>query len=114
MAGAFDRGYDRHVRLWRAAFLLDGALALTLLGFGAWVLSSPELDGHPVVLLPIIAPIFFRRRAPLTAVLAYAAGVVVSALPTLSQYRCGVAGPVALLLLFPLAARRDRQEGVAA
>jgi signal transduction histidine kinase len=97
--------------------VLDAVLAVVLLGFGAWVLSHPDANGDAVVgtllLLPVILPIFVRRRAPLAAVFAYAAGVVVSAVPTFDQFRCGVAVPVALVLLFSLAARRPLRPALA-
>ena len=66
-----------------------------------------------LLLLPLIVPIFMRRRAPLAAVFVYAVGVVVSAVPTFDQFRCGVAVPVALVLLFSLAARQPLRRALA-
>jgi signal transduction histidine kinase len=112
-------GYDRRVRIGgpRAAVVLDAALAIALLGFGAWVVHQPEANGDGTVssllLVPLVAPIFARRRAPLAAIVAFAGGVVVSALPTFDQFRCGVAVPVALLLLFALAERRPLRPALA-
>ena len=46
------------------------------------------------------------------AAAALAAGVVVSAIPTFDQSRCGVAIPAALLILFSLAARCGSREAL--
>jgi hypothetical protein len=117
--GSPQGGYDRTVKIvnQRAPLLLDAIFAVVLLGFGAWVVSDPRAHGDAalstLLFLPVILPIFARRRAPLAAVGAYAAGVVVSAVPTFDQFRCGVAVPVALALLFSLAARRPLRPALA-
>jgi signal transduction histidine kinase len=95
----------------RYQLALDIAVAVALMGFGVWVLSQPDANGPLVLgsllLLPVVLPLFLRRRAPLEATALFLAGVVISAVPTLDQFRCGVALPVALLLVFSLAAREE-------
>ena len=117
--GALDRVYHPPVktrgRRWQAA--LDIAVAAGLMGFGVWVLSHPDANGNPVVgsllLLGVILPLFLRRRAPLEAAALFAAGVVVSGFPTFDQFRCGVAIPPALMILFSLACREQLRRALA-
>ena len=62
----------------------------------------------------VTLPVIWRRRAPLFAAAALAAGTVVSGIPTFDQVRCGVAIPAALLILFSAAARRPRDPALGA
>ncbi len=96
-------------RRWQPA--LDIGIAAVLMAFGILVLTDPEVPGDPVIgsvlLLAVILPMFLRRKAPLEAAALLAAGVLVSALPTFEQFRCGVAIPPALMILFALATREQ-------
>jgi signal transduction histidine kinase len=60
-----------------------------------------------------LVPVLLRRRFPLGAALAFAAGCVISGIPTFAQFRLVVAVPVAVLVLFPLATRTSRPRAVA-
>lgn len=95
---------------------LDPLLAAILTGVGlAITFSANSGDGTIVdsLLVPAATlPVAWRRRAPLTAALALAAGMVISGVPTFDQTRCGAALPAALLVLFTLAATRERREAV--
>jgi len=88
-------------------------VALTALGlFGA---ASPDNVGGLLQVLTIPAvtlPVLWRRRAPLAASVALAAGAVVSAIPTFDQWRCGVAIPAALLIAYALGRHCDRRAAV--
>lgn len=96
----------------REASVVDlvAAFALTALGlFGA---SGPDNVAGllQVLLIPAVTlPILWRRRAPLAAALAVSAGIVVSAIPTFAQWRCGVAIPAALLVAYALGRHDDRR-----
>jgi signal transduction histidine kinase len=61
----------------------------------------------------VILPVLLRKRAPLAAAAALAAGAVVSGIPTFDQVRCGFAVPAALLILFSLGNRADLRRAVA-
>jgi len=81
------------------------AAGLTILGFGLTLDSTVVAT----LLIPTVTlPVAWRHRAPLAASLAFAAGSVVSAIPTFDQTRCGVAIPAALLIVFTLAVHTDR------
>ena len=88
----------------------DAALALLFSALGIVYVLLPS--GEPWLAVPLIltatVPVAWRRRAPLAAAVALSAGAVVSAGPSLEQTRCGVVIPCALLVLYPLAARRKR------
>lgn len=88
-------------------------VALTALGlFGA---ASPDNVGGLLQVLTIPAvtlPVLWRRRAPLAASVALAVGLVVSAIPTFDQWRCGVAIPAALLIAYALGRHADRRAAV--
>ena len=88
---------------------IAAALTLTLV---ALVLAA-DGSGENLLIAAVAVPLACRSAAPLVAAAALAAGIVVSALPTFVQERCGIAIPVGLLILFSLAARRDRGEAVA-
>ena len=92
------------------------AAALTAIGIGM-TLDPANGDGTIVdslVIGAVTLPVIWRRRAPLFAAAALAAGTVVSGIPTFDQVRCGVAIPAALLILFSVAARRPRDPALAA
>lgn len=59
----------------------------------------------PLLLPVLLLPILLRRRHPLGAAAAFAAGCVVSGIPTFAQFRLVVVVPVAVLVLYSLATR---------
>lgn len=95
---------------------LDWAIAGALTALGVFMTLDPETPDGTIVdsmVIPAVAlPVIWRRTAPFPAAVALAAGVVVSGVPTFDQPRCGVAIPAALLILFSLAARRDRRQAL--
>jgi signal transduction histidine kinase len=95
---------------------LDWAIAGALTALGVFMTLGPDRpDGtivDSVVVAAVTLPVIWRRSAPFVAAAALAAGVVVSAIPTFDQSRCGVAIPAALLILFSLAARRDLRQAL--
>ena len=113
MSGTAEQGYDRFVKTrWRPPQrALDIAIATGLMAFGVWVLAQPDAHGPMLVealLLPaVILPLFLRGRAPLAAAALVTAGIVVTGIPTFDQFRCGVALPPALMILFVLATREE-------
>jgi signal transduction histidine kinase len=96
---------------------LDWAIAAALTAIGIAITVDPgNGDGTIVdsfVIGAVTLPVIWRRRAPLYAAAALAAGTVISGIPTFDQVRCGVAIPAALLILFSVAARRPRGEALA-
>lgn len=89
---------------------LDRAIAAALT---VSVVGLALATGDNVLIGAVTAPLIWRRSAPLAAAAALAAGIVVSALPTFAQERCGIAIPVGLVILFSLATRRNRGEALA-
>jgi signal transduction histidine kinase len=106
------RGMADESRRW-----LDPALAAVLTLIGLLITLDPgNGDGTIVdslVIAAVTLPVAWRRRAPLTAAAALTVGIVVSGIPTFDQTRCGVAIPAALLILFSLAARPQRNRAIA-
>jgi signal transduction histidine kinase len=96
---------------------LDPALAAVLTVIGLLITFDPgNGDGTLVdsfVIPAATLPVAWRRRAPLAAAAALTVGIVVSGIPTFDQTRCGVAIPAALLILFSLAARPERNQAIA-
>src|SRR3954452_3189314 len=115
MRGLWHRLYDRPVR--RRGLALD--LLVCVLLVGAFLPVTFQADapdgagagtGWDSILLPLVAlPILLRRRAPVLAAAAFALGCVVSALPTLAQFRLGVAIPAAMLIAYSLGSGRERR-----
>jgi signal transduction histidine kinase len=92
------------------------AAALTAIGVAMTLGGSGQAGGtivDSIVVAAVTLPLVWRRRAPLAAAAAVAAGAVISGVPTFDQARCGVAIPVALLIVFSVAARRGRGEALA-
>ncbi len=95
---------------------LDWAIAGLLTILGVFITAGTTADDTSVdsiVVAAVTLPVIWRRRAPLAAAAAVSVGMVVSAIPTFDQTRCGVAIPAALLIAFSLAARRPRGEALA-
>ena len=95
---------------------LDWVIAAALTALGVVITLGGD---HPdetivdtIVVAAVTLPVAWRRRAPLAAAAALAAGLIVSGIPSFDQSRCGVAIPAALLILFGLAARRGSREAL--
>jgi signal transduction histidine kinase len=97
---------------------LDWALAAALTAIGIGMTLDPANGGGTIVdsfvIGAVTLPVIWRRRAPLAAAVAVAAGTLVSGIPTFDQARCGVAIPAALLILFSAAVRRPRDPALGA
>jgi hypothetical protein len=97
---------------------LDWALAAALTAIGIGMTLDPANGGGTIVdsfvIGAVTLPVIWRRRAPLAAAAAVAAGTLVSGIPTFDQARCGVAIPAALLILFSAAVRRPRDPALGA
>jgi signal transduction histidine kinase len=97
---------------------LDWALAAALTAIGIGMTLDPDNGGGTIVdsfvIGAVTLPVIWRRRAPLAAAAAVAAGTVISGIPSFDQVRCGVAIPAALLILFSAAARRPRDPALGA
>ena len=76
-------------------------VGLSLLGLLA-AFYQEDAGPHSALIVGVTLPVIWRRAAPTRAAAAYAGGIVLSALPDLDAYRCGVAIPAALLLLYAL------------
>ncbi len=96
-------------RLTPTARQLDLAVCAVLLVIGVIVTSLSENgDGgyvDTIVMPAAVLPLLLRHRFPFGATVAFAAGVVISAVPTFDQIRCGFAIPVGLLILYSVAHR---------
>lgn len=114
--------YDRRVS-WsgpRAAFVADLVICAALLALAAppttgWHAPAGYDAGTVLdtVLLPaLVLPILLRRRVPLAAAAAFAAGCVVSGIPTFDQFRLIAAVPAGLLILFSLAVHAPRRRAL--
>ena len=112
MYKAADHGYARPVDKGspRRRLAVDLAI-LALLLYTGWDITTQTgadygagatTDLDTVLIPALILPFLLRRRAPFAAAAAFAAGCVVSGLPTLDQFRIPVAIPVALLIVYPL------------
>jgi signal transduction histidine kinase len=94
---------------------LDPVLCAVFTAIGVGISLSPENPGTilDTLLVPTVTlPLLWRRTAPLAATAAFAAGVVLSGIPTFDQIRCGFAIPVGLILLFTLASDREMRESL--
>ncbi|MGI8622878.1 MAG: sensor histidine kinase [Solirubrobacteraceae bacterium] len=89
---------------------LDLVVCAALLAMGL-VITMLDENGNggvldTIVMPAAILPILLRRWAPFGATVAFAAGVVISGIPTFDQIRCGFAIPAALLILYSVSNRR--------
>jgi signal transduction histidine kinase len=74
---------------------------------------SGEKTIWDTLLVPTVTfPVFWWRRAPFAAAIAIAVGMVVSGIPTFDQLRCGFALPGAMLILFGLGSRDERDRSL--
>jgi signal transduction histidine kinase len=90
------------------------AVVLTAAGI-AMTLDPPsgQKTVWDTILVPTVTfPVFWWRRAPFAAAVAIALGMVVSGIPTFDQLRCGFALPGAMLILFGLGSRDERDRGL--
>jgi signal transduction histidine kinase len=91
---------------------LDWAIAAVVTAFAVPVAIGPSDPNGSVFIAAVTLPLIWRRSAPLAAAAALAAGFVISALPTLSEWRCGVAIPIALAIGFSVATRCERRDAL--
>jgi signal transduction histidine kinase len=88
-----------------------------LTGFGVFITlatddSAPHTSVDSVLIAAVTLPVAWRCRAPIGAGVAFAAGAVISGVPTFDQIRCGAAIPAALLILFAIGARLERSDAL--
>ncbi|MDQ3722898.1 MAG: histidine kinase dimerization/phosphoacceptor domain-containing protein, partial [Actinomycetota bacterium] len=98
--------------------LIDAFVCAALVAYAIPATTDPSINGLGTVLdtvfLPAAAlPIMLRRRAPFAAACAFAAGSVISGIPTFEQIRIIVAIPAAVLIVFSLASRAGRTRALA-
>jgi signal transduction histidine kinase len=98
---------DRRRRDW----VIDVGLCAAIAAYGlppmldAGVNDPRATVAGPLLLPVLLLPIPLRRRNPLGAAAVFAAGCVLSGIPTFAQFRLVVVVPVALLVLYSLATR---------
>jgi signal transduction histidine kinase len=108
------------VRIARPQSVVDLVVGLALTALGLYATSMIDPEGGPigVLTIPLVTlPVIWRRQAPLQAAMAVSLGIVVSAIPTFDQTRCGLAFPSLLLILYAVGSRCDRRaaaQGLAA
>jgi signal transduction histidine kinase len=103
------------VRIARPKSVVDLVVGLALTTLGLYQLAMLDTEGGVigVLTIPLVTlPVIWRRRAPLRVAMAVSLGVVVSAIPTFDQTRCGVALPSMLLVLYAVGSRCDRRAAV--
>jgi hypothetical protein len=111
-----DRRSVRVVPRLRRELAIDIALCAAIVAYGLpptldASVNDPRATVAGALLLPVLLlPIPLRRRFPLAAALALAVGCVISGIPTFAQFRLVVVIPVAVIVLFPLAARAPRTQ----
>lgn len=101
----------RTVKWWRRATIIDLGICAVMLAYALPPTTDPTVNNPsatvvgPLLLPALFLPVLVRRRAPLAAAMGFAAGCVVSGLPTFDQFRLIVAVPAALLIVSSLATR---------
>lgn len=98
---------------WRWPDVLP-VIVLTALGIA---ITQGSSGGSDTVWDSILVPtatvwVYWWRRAPLLAAVGIAAGMVLSGIPTFDQTRCGYILPGALLILFSLGQREERNSSL--
>jgi signal transduction histidine kinase len=91
---------------------LDWAIAAVVTVAAVGLAVGPGDPNGSAFIAAVTLPLAWRRTAPLAAAAGLAAGLAVSALPTLSEWRCSVAIPVALAIAFSVAARCERRDAL--
>ncbi|MGI8413557.1 MAG: sensor histidine kinase, partial [Solirubrobacteraceae bacterium] len=105
-------------RLWLGDLVdrVDVGVCAVLLAAGVVITNLPEnyrAGWLGSVVMPFaVLPLLARRRAPVLAAGAFAAGAAVSGLPSFDQIRCGFALPVALMIVFSLAGHEGLRRAV--
>jgi signal transduction histidine kinase len=90
-----------------------------MLGYALPATTDPSVNNPratiagSLLLAALLVPLPLRRRSPLAAACALAVACVISGIPTFDQFRFIVAVPVALLVLFSLAASSPWPQAVA-
>src|SRR6202165_4418204 len=100
---------------WGGTSLIDLLVGVVLTGLGvAMTLEPSPHDGRVATLtFPLVTlPVVWRRRAPVACVAVFLAGVVLTAIPTFHQVRCGIAIPAGLLLVYSVASASDRDRAL--
>jgi signal transduction histidine kinase len=97
----------------RRWFVVDLAICAAMFAYMMPpTLSSDEIGAGTVwdtILLPaVILPVLLRRRDAFAAAALFAAGCVVSGVPTFDQFRLAAAIPAGMLIAYSLATRADR------
>jgi signal transduction histidine kinase len=97
---------------------VDLAICGALLAFSVPYTMSAEDVGAgtdlDTILLPaVVLPILLRRRAPLAAAAALAAGCIVSGIPTFEQFRIMAAFPAGMLISYSLGTRLEQGRALA-
>src|SRR3954452_7757065 len=86
-------------------------IALTALGIA--ITQSESETAWGTILVPAgTVWVYWWRRAPLVAAVGIAAGMVLTGIPTFDQTRCGYILPGALLILFSLGQREERDRAL--
>lgn len=67
----------------------------------------------PLLIPALLVAVPLRRTRPLAAACVFAAGCVVTAIPTFHQFRLVIAIPVAVAILYPLSTRAPRNRALA-
>jgi signal transduction histidine kinase len=112
-----DRGYARHVETGsrrRRLLWADIGICAVLIGLAVPVtLRSDEAGAgtslDTVFLAACVLPLLLRHRAPLAASAAFAAGCVVSGIPTFDQFRLAAAIPAGMLVAYSVARAEERR-----
>jgi signal transduction histidine kinase len=119
MTGGAGARSLRTVNRWRRATAIDLGICAVTLAYAIPPTTDPTVNDPaatvfgPLALPALLVPVLLRRRAPLAAAVAFAAGCVVSGLPTFDQFRLIVAVPAALLVVSSLATRCSLLRSVA-
>jgi signal transduction histidine kinase len=104
----------------RLRWTIDAAICAALLFTGVQITTQYEssqgagVDTNlDTILIPaLILPILLRRRQPFAAAAAFAAGCVISGIPTFDQFRLPVALPAALLIAYATARDTDTRRAL--
>ena len=101
----------RAVKRIRRETAIDLGLCAAMVAYGLPPTLDPSVNDPRAtvagaLLMPtLLVPVFVRRRDPLVAAYLFAAGCVLSGIPTFNQFRLVVAVPVAVLVLISLGTR---------
>ena len=103
----------------RRDLVIDIGICVAIAAYGLPpMLDASVNDPRATTIGPFLIPALLiavplRRASPLGAACVFAAGCVLSGIPTFHQFRLVVAVPVAVAILFPLATRTSRGRAIA-